>query len=105
VRSVLLPGEGLDIGDPRAEPLDGGAGEGVAVLAAEQEVDVTEIGLGLRPRPSSARQLAISGKLQQAGDRAAVKIARTADHIVVERHDEQGLPSSPCSVRSCSSSA
>ena len=79
----------LDIGDASPEPGDDGGRISVVIDAAAHELDgdVDRLGLHFRiaQRPVERAE---GGELEQAGDRAAMEIARPAEHGVAEWHHE-----------------
>ena len=86
--AVFLPGECLNIGDPRAEPLDRRRRERVRIRPAAHVVDGHGNGLhshavvlDLPPKRRERREL------QQTGDGSAMEVARPPDDILAERHD------------------
>ncbi len=81
---------GLDIGDAVAESGDDGAGARVMVGAAAHVLDGDVDRLHRHALAPAKRVIksAQGGELEQAGDRAAMEVARAADHRLAERHDE-----------------
>ena len=88
--AVALPGDGLDIGDARAEPGDAALRARVVLAAAAHIVDGDVDGLDPGVLAELGDERGIGGHFQEPADGAAMEEAGPAEHLRPERHDEDG---------------